>query len=160
MELNNLIIRIACISDIEEITQLFYDTIQYINSKDYPQDQIDDWASWHTDTEKWAGKLLQQYFIVAIFDNIVVGFSSLATDGYLDFMFVHKNYQNRGIAGKLLRVIEEKAIDQNNESVYSDVSITARPFFESHGYKVEKQQLKQSRIKSLINFRMIKNLNF
>ncbi len=50
--------------------------------------------------------------------------------------------------------IERKAKEQGNDLICSDVSITAREFFERHGYVVEKQQFKKSRTKELINFRM------
>ena len=52
--------------------------------------------------------------------------------------------------------IEKKAKEQGNDLIYSDVSITARGFFERHGYVVEKEQFKKSRNKDLINFRMTK----
>ncbi len=154
----NLKIRQAEKSDVVEITKLFYETIQTINSKDYPQDEIDDWSSWHTDFEKWNEKIVEQYFIVAVFDNKVVGFGSLATDGYLDFMFVHKDYQGQGIASRLLSELEKKAIEQDNEEIYSEVSITARIFFENHGFVVKQKQLKKSRDKELENYYMIKNM--
>ena len=86
----NLEIRQAERSDIVDITRLFFETIQTINSKDYPQEEIDDWSSWYSDYEKWNAKIIEQYFIVATFDSKIAGFASLATDGYLDLMYVHK----------------------------------------------------------------------
>jgi putative acetyltransferase len=144
-------------SNVAEITELFYNTIQNINIKDYPQDEIEDWSSWHSDTDKWIDKINEQYFTVAKNNKTIVGFGSLAKDGYLDFMFVHKDYQRQGIASALLTELEKRAIEQKNDLIYSDVSITARGFFENNGFKVEKQQLKKSKKKELINFRMIKN---
>jgi putative acetyltransferase len=149
----------ASVADIKEITRLFYDTIQVINSKDYPKDEIDDWSSWYTDIDKWAEAINEHYFIVAKLDDKIVGFSSLATDGYLDFMFVHKDFQKQGIAKALLTEIENKASIQQNDRIYSDVSITAKGFFEKHGFDVEKQQMKKSKKKELVNFRMIKKIN-
>lgn len=161
LDLNNTGIKIyrASQQDVGVITQLFQDTIQNINSKDYPADEIDDWSSWWTDHDKWKERIKEQYFIKAMIEDNTVGFSSLATDGYLDFMFTHKDYQKQGIAGNLLRKIERKAKEQGNDLIYSDVSITAKGFFESHGYIVEKQQLKKSKNKELINFRMTKRIN-
>jgi putative acetyltransferase len=149
----------AISADVKEITQLFYDTIQVINSKDYPKDEIDDWSSWYKDIDKWSEKLSEQFFIVAKFDGKIIGFSSLAIDGYLDFMFVHKDFQGQGVAKSLLTELEKKASEQKNDLIYSDVSITARGFFEKHGFIVEKQQLKKSKKKELINYRMIKRLS-
>lgn len=148
----------AEVTDIKDITQLFFDTIQTINSKDYPKDEIDDWSSWYKDTDKWAERINEQYFIVAKSDDQIVGFSSLAKDGYLDFMFTHKDFQGQGIAKALLTTIEQKAYKQRNNLIYSDVSITAKGFFEKHGFIVEKQQLKKSKEKELVNFRMVKTL--
>ena len=145
-------------SDIVDITRLFYETIQAINSKDYPQDEIDDWSSWHSDFDKWNARIEEQYFIVAIFDCKIVGFGSLATDGYLDFMFVHKDYQGQGIASQLLSELEKWAIEQGNQEIYSEVSITAKPFFERRGFELKRKQVKKSRDKELENYYMTKNI--
>jgi len=151
-------IRQAENSDISAITQLFYGTIQAINSKDYPQDEIDDWSSWHTDFDKWNERITEQYFIVAIFDNKIVGFGSLASDGYLDFMYVHKDFQGQGVASLLFSELEKKAIEQKNQEIYSEVSKTAKPFFERQGFVLKKKQLKKSRDKELENYLMTKKM--
>ena len=154
--MKNITITEAGLADLKEITQLFYDTIQSINSRDYPKDEIDDWSWWHKDTDRWAKRINEQYFIIAKLNNKIIGFSSLATDGYLDLMFVHKDFQGQGVAKALLTDIENKASLQQNDLIYSEVSITAKGFFEKHGFKVEKQQLKKSRKKELVNFKMTK----
>jgi GNAT superfamily N-acetyltransferase len=69
----------------------------------------------------------------------------------------NKDYQRHGIAANLLSKIERKARLQGNKTIYSDVSLTAKGFFEKHGYIVEKQQLKRSKNKELVNFRMTKS---
>jgi putative acetyltransferase len=161
LDLTNTGIKIyrATKHDVGMITQLFRDTIQNVNSKDYPKDEIDDWSSWWTDHDKWQERIEKQYFIKAMIEDKIVGFSSLAADGYLDFMFTHKDYQGQGVASNLIRKIEKKAKGQGNDLIYSDVSITAKGFFERHGYIVEKQQFKKSRNKELINFKMTKTIN-
>jgi GNAT superfamily N-acetyltransferase len=161
LDLTNRGIKIyrATKQDVGKITQLFRDTIQNVNSKDYPEDEIEDWSSWWTDHDKWQKRIEEQYFIKAMIEDKIVGFSSLATDGYLDFMFTHKDYQRQGVAANLISKIEKKAKEQGNNLIYSDVSITAKGFFERYGYFVEKQQFKKSRNKELINFRMTKLIN-
>jgi putative acetyltransferase len=161
LDLNNTGIAIhrATKHDVGMITELFRDTIQQVNAKDYPPDEIDDWSSWWTDHDQWQKRVEEQYFIKAMMDDKMVGFSSLASDGYLDFMFTHKDYQWRGVAGNLLRKIERKAKEQGNALIYSEVSITAKQFFEKHGYIVEKQQFKKSKNKELVNFWMTKTMD-
>jgi len=155
--MEGLTLRQAIESDVENITQLFFDTIQSINIKDYSQEEVDDWSSWKTDIDKWLEKMQEQYFVVAEINNMILGFGSLAKDGYLDFLFVDKNTQGQGVASAILSEIERKATEQNNELIYSDVSLTAKGFFENKGFIVEKQQLKKSKKMELMNFRMIKS---
>jgi putative acetyltransferase len=156
MKLKTIEVRQSVSGDVERITQLFYDTIQNININDYSQEEVDDWSSWKTDIDKWLEKMQEQYFVVAVIKNKIVGFSSLALDGYLDFMFVDKDTQGQGVASALLSEIERKANEQNNDVIYSDVSLTAKGFFESKGFIVERQQLKKSKKKELVNYRMTK----
>lgn len=153
-----MIITEAKQTDIKDITTLFYETIQEINSKDYPKDEIDDWSSWREDIDRWAEEIEKFYFIVAKIDNKIVGIASLSADGYLDLLFVHKDFQRNGVAKNLLSEIEKKASEQQNDLIFSDVSITAKGFFEKYGFKVEKQQMKKSKEKELINFKMTKKM--
>ncbi len=75
-------------------------------------------------------------------------------------MFVHKDYQGQGIANRLLSELEKKAIKQDNQVIYSEVSITAKKFFENHGFVVKQKQLKKSRDKELENYNMTKNVRW
>ncbi|WP_367272630.1 GNAT family N-acetyltransferase [Bacteroides sp.] len=50
-------------------------------------------------------------------------------------MFVHKDYQRRGIASFLLSMAEDYAIKHQIPIITSEVYITAKPFFESRGYR-------------------------
>ena len=153
----DIIIRIATESDIPNITKLFYETIQTVNIKDYSLEELDAWSSVHNDTNKWKQKIDEQFFIVAQLNNDLVGFGSLTKDGYLDLMYVHKAHQRKGIAKKLYSEIEQKAIEQKNRIIYSDVSITAKEFFKSIGFQVKQLQKKRVKNKELTNFKMKKN---
>jgi len=153
----DIIIRIATESDIPNITKLFYETIQTVNIKDYSLEELDAWSSVHNDTNKWKQKIDEQFFIVAQLNNDLVGFGSLTKDGYIDLMYVHKAHQRKGIAKKLYSEIEQKAIEQKNRIIYSDVSITAKEFFKSIGFQVKQLQKKRVKNKELTNFKMKKN---
>ena len=135
-------IRQATIDDIPEITSLFRNTIININSRDYSDKQIKVWASGADDIEKWEKRINNDYFIVAEANNQIIGFSYLTKGNYLDGLFVHKDYQRKTIASKLLRIMESRASINGFDVLKSDVSIPALPFFDSHYYEVEKKQKK------------------
>lgn len=151
------IIRIAQQSDIPELRDLFQDTVLMINRHDYSQEEVEDWASCGSDLSKWGKMINTHYFIVAVNQlSQIVGFSSITSEGYLHSMFVHKDFQGKGIATQLLREIERHAIASGITRITSEVSITARPFFEKHGYKVEVEQKRRANQLCMTNYQMVK----
>ena len=74
-------------------------------------------------------------------------------------MFVHKDFQGKGIATILLNKIERYATATGIIRITSEVSLTARPFFEQRGYIVTEKQKRRANQLSLTNFWMAKNLS-
>lgn len=114
---------------------------------------MEDWASCGDNLSNIEEMIKTHYFIVAVNQQSqIVGFSSITPQGYLHSMFVHKDFQDRGIATMLLEEIERYAISNGIMRITSEVSLTARPFFEKRGYIVEKEQKRKANQLSLINF--------
>ena len=150
-----MFIRTATANDIDELKALYYNTITTVNTKDYNTEQIKAWSSTAGRTERLIKKINEQHFyIVETTDKIITGFASLSTLGYLDMMYVHKDFQGKGIAKLLLEKILETAEILNLSIIESDVSITAKPFFEKQGFKVLKEQTVKIEGVVLTNFKM------
>ena len=140
-------------SDCKEITELFYSTVHTVNAKDYTKEQLDVWATEQVDLEKWNQSLQEHYSIVAIEDGVIVGFGDIDKTGYLDHLFVHANYQGRGIATAICNQLEQVV----KGDITPHASITAKPFFEKRGYRVVKEQQVERQGIFLTNFCMEKN---
>lgn len=151
-------IRQAKIADLESILDLFQQTIETINVQDYSHEQIKVWSSGASKKDRWLKKIEEQYFLVAAINFDIVGFASITNDGYLDFMFVSKDHQRKGIAHLLYTQLEKAAIENNIHCILSDVSITAKPFFQSQGFVVVQQQEAVIDGTALTNFKMQKQL--
>ena len=153
----NFIIRAALQSDAVELKNLFQNTVLAINRRDYSQAEVEDWASCGDDLSNIEDMIKTHYFIVAVNQQSeIVGFSSITPQGYLHSMFVHKDFQGEGIATILLNEIEQYAITNGIMRITSEVSLTARPFFEKKGYIVEEEQKRKANQLSLTNFWMAK----
>lgn len=151
------IIRAALQSDAVELKNLFQNTVLAINRRDYSQAEVEDWASCGDNLSNIEDMIKTHYFIVAVNQQSeIVGFSSITPQGYLHSMFVHKNFQGEGIATMLLNEIEQYAITNGIIRITSEVSLTARPFFEKKGYIVEEEQKRKANQLSLTNFWMAK----
>ena len=86
----------------------------------------------------------------------IIGFSSMNAGGHLHSLFVHKDWQCKGVGTRLLAEAERLAMEYGAGKITSEVSITARPFFERHGYKTVKEQKAKANRMYLTNFVMEK----
>ena len=156
---NQICIRQATFDDILELKNLYQGTVLTINRQDYSQEEVDDWASCGDDLSHIRKMIETHYFIVAVNQlSQIVGFSSITPQGYLHSMFVHKDFQGKGIATLLLKEIERYAMESKMVRITSEVSITARPFFEKWGYTVEIEQKRKANQLCLTNYWMAKEL--
>jgi putative acetyltransferase len=136
-------IREATENDLLPITQLFYETVNTVNQKDYSKEQIAVWAESSRNVDYWLNCIQTQFFIVAEKDSLIIGFASLDDKACVDFMYVHKDYQNIGVATELLDALESEAYENGFTGIWSDVSITAKPFFLKKGFKEQEVYLKR-----------------
>lgn len=150
-------LRFAQYSDLPEMQHLYVDTIKNVCNKDYDAAQIAVWTSSVENTERWHNVLRHQIVIIAEKNNKMVGYGTLK-DNYIDFFYIHKDFQRQGIADKILAQIESQAQKSGHSSLSSDVSITARPFFEKKGFAVLKEQQNIRKGIELINYKMEKQL--
>ncbi len=132
-----MIIRKYLPSDCKYLTELFYNTVHSINAKDYTDEQLNVWATGIVDIEEWNRSLSEHYTLVAISEDIIVGFGDIDKTGYLDRLYVHKNYQNQGIASAICDKLEHTF---QVGKITTHASITAKPFFLQRGYKIVKEQ--------------------
>ena len=140
-------------SDCKEVAELFYNTVHIINAKDYTKEQLDVWATQEVDLEKWNQSLQGHYSVVAVDNEIIVGFGDIDKDGYLDRLYVHADYQRKGIATAICKQLEQAV----EGKITTHASITAKPFFEKRGCRVVRKQEVERRGIFLTNFVMEKD---
>lgn len=155
---SEITLRNAIPADLPEMKELYKGTIMQVCADDYDEAQRNIWASSANNIQRWEGLISSQYVLLAVKDGIITGFGSLRDGNYLDFMYVHKEYQRQGIADVLLHALEAEAIGAKSAIITSDVSKTARPFFEKKGYVVVKEQENVRENVILINYKMKKEL--
>lgn len=155
---NKIKIRKAHLSDLAQIRQMFFEVITKVASKDYSEAEINVWASGAKDEKRWERKFLEQEFFVAEDGNLIIGFTSLLNKYYIDHLYVSHLHQGMGVASLLLSYVEQIAIKYGVTVLKSDVSITARPFFEKKGYVVTKKNEILHKGETLINFDVVKEL--
>lgn len=186
-------------SDCAALAALFYETIHTVNARDYPQEQLDAWADGHVDLDAWNESFLAHNTYVAVQECVgaddidsrasdstdtapgktggspanalIIGFGDMDDTGYLDRLYVHKDYQGRGVATAICdrleedfclsrgRLLQNSAVQKRkNDTFTTHASITARPFFEKRGYTVVKAQQVVRKGISIRNYIMRKHI--
>lgn len=153
------IIREGNTDDLEELQQLFVYTLTTICKKDYNEEQIIAWTSSIENKQRWLDILTKQYIIVAQDKDKIIGFASLDNGNYIDLFYVHKDYLRQGVGKKLYAGLEREAVKHKKKTLHSDVSKTARPFFEKKGFSIVAKQAVVRQGVELMNYKMKKDLN-
>ncbi len=134
---------------------MFYDTVHTVNAKDYTAEQLNAWATGRVDQEEWNRSFLAHFTVVAVKDENIVGFGDIDAAGYLDRLYVHKDFQGAGVATRIYDRLEQSV---STEKIVTHASVTAKPFFEKRGYTaIRKQQVERQGI-ILSNYVMEKML--
>lgn len=139
--------------DCKYLAEIFYDTVHSVNAKDYTEEQLNVWATGKLNPEKWNESFLEHYSVVAVIEDKIVGFGDMDKTGYLDRLYVHKDYQRKGIATAICDNLETTI---QTAKFVTHASITAKPFFEKRGYRVVKEQQVERQGVWLTNYAMEK----
>ena len=149
----NFSIEKATQENLEEILDLFENSIKKCCAKDYDESQILAWVSSIEDKNRWKTKIEQQYFIVIKTQNTIVGFGSLEKN-YIDLLYVHRLFLIKGIASLIYQSLKVKSENSGFRSLLTHASKTAVPFFKSKGFRIIKENKVFKKEIEITNFEM------
>ena len=121
-------------SDLPLLCQIFLRAVRETASRDYTPGQIAAWAQ--VDETRWRQKLADSIGLVAVVNSQPVGFIT-AIGTHIDLLFVSPDRARQGIGGAL---IEALCVQYPAQILTVDASITAKPCFTAHGFKVVAEQ--------------------
>ncbi|AGA77372.1 GNAT family N-acetyltransferase [Echinicola vietnamensis] len=156
MNAYDIIIRQAELNDMIKVQQLYVETIQNSCKNDYSEEQIAAWISSVINEARWQQALKEEFFLVAEYDEKIVGFGALKDDNYIDFMYIQHEYQRLGLAERLLKALEHQAKKNHSAEIIADASKTAVPFFEKMGFRMVQENTKVVNGLELVNYRVEK----
>ena len=137
-------------SDAKALWEIFFYTVRNVNIRDYSQEQVEAWAPSGFDFALWQKRMDRLKPFVAELDGHIVGYTDLQPSGLVDHFFCHHKYQGRG--EHVFTIGQARGVS----SYFSEVSITARPFYERMGFQVVNDQQVDIRGVTLTNFVMEK----
>lgn len=151
-------IRLFQPGDAEPIAQLFYETVHEVNIRDYSRAQVQAWAPDNMDLINWGEVCSSRCTFVADDRGTIAGFGDLEPNGHIDHFFCHRQYQRCGVGRAIYKAIEAQALASGIDRLFTEASITAKPFFQQMGFRVVKEQEVVCRGETFINYAMEKRL--
>jgi len=128
-------IRIYTPADLEQIVELFTQTVHIVGSSYYSPEEVEAWAPSHPDMAAWRRFFDERYTVVMILENRITGFGCLSADGStIDMLFTHYAHQSEGVGSKILETLEKEAVQRGNNEVRLITSATAWSFYQKRGY--------------------------
>jgi GNAT superfamily N-acetyltransferase len=112
------------------------------------------------DQQAWHARMSEpdRLTLVAQEDDEVVGFAELEDDGHLDMLYLHEDAVGWGVGRRLYEAVEGEARGWGVGRIFTEASVTARPFFERNGFRVVREQRVLCRGVEMTNFAMEKPL--
>lgn len=144
---------------LESLADLYTNTVRQVNIRDYTPEQVAAWAPQPPDLTRWGKRIAGLSLWVAESESRIIGFCGLGANGYIDFLYVDHRFQRQGVGRKLFGHVAVEARRKGARRLTANVSITARPFFESMGFKLVREQQVEVRGVSLTNYEMERHLD-
>lgn len=153
-----MLVRALSDGEADALFEIFFRAVRETARRDYTEEQVRAWAPDDMDRAAFARARLRHPTWVAERDRRIAGFADLEPDGHVDMLFVHPEFQHKGVARALLAVVEAEARSRRLARLFVEASITARRRFEISGFVVIAEQTVTKRGVDLTNFRMEKRL--
>ncbi|WP_456846315.1 GNAT family N-acetyltransferase [Cellulomonas sp. P5_C6] len=153
-----MLVRPYTSDDAPATLDVFLRAVRVTASRDYSPEQIAAWAPDVPDVDRWSARRAASRTCIASVGDRVVGFTDVDELGYVDMLFVDPDHGRQGVATALLDWVVATARDDGTPALTTNASVTARPFFEAHGFVVEREQHPVLRGVELVNFAMRRRL--
>ena len=119
-----------------EIWQVYFAATRVSVARDYHAELIERWAPENQSMEEWAKRLAEKNPFVAVVEGRIVGMAEIEGDGFIDYFYVHPDWQGRGIGKALMARAEVEAEKFGVKKIFADVSVTAKEFFLARGFRI------------------------
>jgi putative acetyltransferase len=155
---NSVVIREATAGDYDTISDVMFDAVRNGRSE-YTEEQRRAWVSQPRSGISWNERLKSQRILVAIRAGQIVGFMSLAANGYIDFVFIRPSAQGTGVFRPLYEAMEKLAQVNGETRHWVHASLMAQPAFNAMGFTITKKETVEIGEQTLDRFEMEKHIS-
>jgi putative acetyltransferase len=143
-------------SDAEEKAEVLRKSVKEIASEDYSKQEIEVWSDVEVEEDPLPEEKVRY---VAIEDEKIVGFGEYnREENEVTGLYVHPDYTGNGIGEKLLEKVEKNAKEHGLDILTCLSTVTAKDFYQKHGYKIVEETTHQMEDQNLTVYKMEQEL--
>ncbi len=151
------------------VSHIFHESIHHLNDDVYSCDDKSAWSAAPRSSYHWNKRLSRSQAWVVLDVSCSVngkprccGFINVEThfysQGYIDSLYVHPDYQGKGVAHKLYETLEHWAREQEFSALSVDASKASKALFLSRGFKLRHKSYQEKLGRIIMGFLMEKEL--
>ncbi len=154
----NVRLRPASSADVPGLAALFAESVRALGPSRYSAEQVEAWAAFAQETERFSAFILDAWTLVAEDDSGLLGFAGLGADGHVTSLYVAPAAARRGVGSRLLTALLEEAGRRGLPLLYTEASEFSRPLFGRHGFTVEEVERVERGGVLFLRYRMVRRL--
>lgn len=136
----SMILRPYRIADTQALAAIYRDAVFGIGITAYTAEQAVVWASFPDDLTAFGKLLSQGHALVAEIDGTPAAFCHLHPLNHVSLLYTATRHARMGLATAVYLGIEEIARREGQTILTTDASKLSRPFFERHGFAVQRTE--------------------
>ena len=130
----SLSVRSYAADDAGALGHVMHRSVREGAAKCYDEAQVSAWCPSPPEGVRWSERLAWAETVVAEKDARPVGFMAMDQTGYIDLAFVLPEEMGQGVADAIYAVLEGRARSQGVETLTTQASLLAEPFFLRRGW--------------------------
>ncbi|MDA7950566.1 MAG: GNAT family N-acetyltransferase [Pirellulaceae bacterium] len=150
-------IRIGNRNEYDRLAEVMFDAIRNGPSL-YTEEQREAWASQIHSGDAWTQRLSDQTIFVAQEHEQIVGFMTIAAQGYIDLAYIRPHSQGTGLFRILYQELEKNARTSGKPRLRVHASLMAQPPFSAVGFEILHEESVTVGQQTLRRFKMEKHL--
>lgn len=138
------------------VARVHRNSIRQIASEDCTEEEI---ATWSSQVSKNLDIPEDKHRFIALQGKAVIGFAEYRENNEITNLYVHPRFTRQGIGSQLPAKIEKEARSRGLSYPKAKATVTAKPFYERHGYEVLHETTYQIEGQELKVYKVLKECN-
>jgi len=132
----NLNFRLAKVTDLKTLTNIYRQSIHQTANKLYNQHQVEAWSAFADNFNNFCDYIFNPQTYVLEKDSKIIAFCGLEMNGHIASFYVHPDHNRQGYGSKILNYVLNIGEESGIKRFFAEASFLSQPVFSRAGFEV------------------------